>query len=362
MASFDTAPLSGVYVNFSCPELIEIIMGLGQRYPEAVDLEIKKFCLNRVSQKPLESVFIGGFRPNDAALARLLDTSDTLRSTFGFDEATEITVEIQDPNTLADAGILDQLKAAGVNRVSIKIYFPKDVTLQPSQRKTKYDMSRLGAVIRHASAWFENINVDICITDPSKVSAAHCYNFMEKVVTWPVSHVSVYEGSEQSYEQFADVFAWCRDVLCAHGFDQYEFLHFSRNGHEFKGNKVVWDRKAYKGFGWGASSFDGESRMVNESLIKYIERIELGEDPAKTNEKLTPEQMHLEKLMVGLRRKSGIAMQSLLEDLDVNKQENLKNNVSELVNHGLIAHVDERLMFTHNGMLVENQVISKLLV
>ena len=40
---------------------------------------------------------------------------------------------------------------------------------------------------------------------------------------------------------------------------------------ESRHNSVYWERKPYKGFGLGACSFDGQSRLQNEkNLMKYM--------------------------------------------------------------------------------------------
>ena len=96
--------------------------------------------------------------------------------------------------------------------------------------------------------------------------------------------------------------------MARHGLKQYELSNFARTGYECKHNTVYWERKPYKGVGLGACSFDGLLRLQNEkNLMKYMAGIEKHQcSPIISVEQLTQEQVHLEKLMLGLRRAAGI--------------------------------------------------------
>lgn len=363
MNRFNNVPLSSIYLRFSCPEIVEFLFGLQGRYEKALTREIHEFCQGRSKQNPLKALFIGSFRDTPSARALLLDTSGTLSDVFTFDSNTEITVEAEKPALLADEALLKTLKSAGVNRLSIKIYFPKDVTLQPSQRRPRYDVSQLGSFVKHASKWFDNINVDVVI-DQAKVCESKYKTFFEQIVTWPIAHVSLYEKQDKkAAHKENNIFAWSAALLQQHGYYLYDFPHFARHGYESRANAVVWDREPYKGFGWGASSFDGTSRFINnDHVLQYMEQVEAGQDIVKTHETLTPEQIHLEKLMTGLRRVRGMERQELFKGVSQDKHERLAGIVTDLIEHAFICERDGRLLLTPAGMMVENQVISKLLV
>ena len=197
-------------------------------------------------------------------------------------------------------------------------------------------------------------------------------------MTWPITHISVYfltvHENTQLYfkvqanrmtlpsdETMIDLYYWTIDYLQKHGFEQYELSNFAKPGYESRHNTVYWDRKPYKAFGLGASSFDGEHRFQNEkSLMRYLECIERGDDSTSFCETVSPEQAHLEKLMLGLRRRTGVAWNCALEDLTAPKREQFKNRVALLKEEGLLRQKDDRLFLTRSGLVVENEILTQL--
>jgi oxygen-independent coproporphyrinogen-3 oxidase len=157
------------------------------------------------------------------------------------------------------------------------------------------------------------------------------------------------------------LYHWTVDILAKHGFMQYELSNFAKEGYESRHNSVYWDRKPYKAFGLGACSFDGMMRFQNEkNLLRYLEHIEGGHDVTIFTEQLTPAQKHIEKLMLGLRRRAGVGMEAILEDLTKEQQDQFKKKVKVLQHKKLVKKQDGRLMLTPTGLVVENEVITQL--
>ena len=71
-------------------------------------------------------------------------------------------------------------------------------------------------------------------------------------------------------EEVVNAYHWSREFLAKHGFNHYEVSSFARMKKESRHNTTYWERKPYRGFGLGACSFDGTSRLQNEkNLIKF---------------------------------------------------------------------------------------------
>ena len=344
-----------------------------ERYNKALCREIEGFLATYEGSCELDTIFLGGGTPSTYPDNLLLDMSGTLRKTLILKEDGEFTIEIN-PGTVKK----EQLKVwrtAGINRLSIGVQSLKDHVLQKLNRQqTAADVYRL---LSYASDQFSNISVDIILGLPG-VSDEEWKQLVRTVVTWPITHLSVYfltvHENTQLYfkvqanrmelpsdDTMIDLYYWTIDYLQEHGFEQYELSNFAKPGYESKHNMVYWDRKPYKAFGLGASSFDGKNRFQNEkSLMRYLECVEKGTDTMTFCETVTPEQAHLEKLMLGLRRRSGVRWAVALEDLSESKQYRFKGVVASLKERELLREHGDRLFLTRAGLVVENEILTQL--
>ena len=345
-----------------------------ERYHQALCAEIERFLAIYQGPLELDTIFLGGGTPSLYPDNLLLDTFDTLRKTLFLSDTSEVTIEVN-PGTVKKEK-LTAWRNIGINRLSIGVQSLKDSVLRKLNRQqTARDVYDL---LGYAADQFENISVDIMLGLPG-VTRDEWKALLHKLVTWPIKHVSVYfltihEDTQLYFKVKAnrvtlpsdktviDLYNWTVDWLCDHGFEQYELSNFSKPGYESRHNMVYWDRKPYKGFGLGACSYDGVHRFQNEkSLLPYLEGIEHGEDVTMFCETLTPEQIHLEKLMLGLRRRSGVAWRLLLEDFSESKQKHFKKTVTELKKKKLLRECNGQLLLTRAGLVVENEILSQLL-
>ncbi len=344
-----------------------------ERYHQALRKEIELFMDSHQAKITLDSLFIGGGTPSTYPDNLLLDTSDTLRKMVIFRDTSEVTIEVN-PGTVKKEQCTTW-RNAGINRVSIGVQSLNDTVLRRLNRKqTAQDVYSL---LEYVPDYFENISVDIILGLPG-VTHHEWKQLVRELVTWPIKHVSVYfltihENTQLYFKVKANrvrlpsdasminLYEWTVDCLQEHGFEQYELSNFARPGYESIHNSAYWDRKPYKGFGLGACSFDGATRFQNEkSLLPYIEGVEQGKDVTTFWESITPEQVHLEKLMLGLRRRSGISWESVLEDLSEEKQNQFKERVAQLKQKKLMRECDGALLLTRAGLVVENEILSLL--
>jgi oxygen-independent coproporphyrinogen-3 oxidase len=102
-------------------------------------------------------------------------------------------------------------------------------------------------------------------------------------------------------------------VLETAGYIHYEISNFARARHlRSRHNWKYWDHTPYLGIGPSAHSFSGQKRWWNiKSIRKYCSALEAGEFPVEGSEDLTPEQMRLETLALGLRTKDGVEMDAI---------------------------------------------------
>ena len=343
-----------------------------ERYHQALITEIVMFA----EQNPgcsIDTLYLGGGTPSTWPDRLLLDMSGKIRSVFCLDQLREMTIEVN-PGTVR----VEQLniwRQCGINRLSIGVQYADPAILAALNRfQSRQDVQQVLAV---ASNEFDNISVDLMLGLPG-VDAESWYRFVGEVVTWPVTHISLYclmvhEHTPLYYKvergeitlpdegEIADLYCWSIEFLAKHGFIHYEVSNFARQGYESQHNTVYWDRKPYKGFGLGACSFDGSRRFMNEqNLMRYITVVEQGGVPNAFVEQLNCEDVRLEKIMLGLRRTKGICYETLVDGLSSDKQHVIEMKVKQLCNAGLLCLNNDIVSLTTAGFALEQKIIAEL--
>jgi oxygen-independent coproporphyrinogen III oxidase len=338
-------------------------------YHKALIHEIELFIPSAAPERRLKTIYFGGGTPSTYPAELLLDTFAILKKHFEFDQATEVTIEVN-PGTVT-LPLLDAWHQAGINRLSIGVQSLKDVVLKSLNRhQTKKDVEN---VLRDASVYFENLSVDFILGLPG-VSDDEWKLMIQEAMSWPIKHISVYfltvhEDTPLYFkvktnrmtlppdDGTVDLYDWTVDTLQAHGFARYELSNFAKPGFESRHNSAYWDRKNYKGFGLGACSFNGTTRFQNvKNLGKYLELLALNESVVETSEQLTFSQISLEKIMLGLRQSKGLAVADYMKEATPSQQLHFIQGAEKLKISGLIEQADDIIRLTPKGYALENEV------
>lgn len=344
-----------------------------ERYHSALTNEIKEFGNNYSYKLPLDTIYFGGGTPSTYPDHLLSDLFNTLRQFFIFDENTEITLEVN-PGTVQ----VDQLpfwKNLGINRMSIGVQSLNDDVLQKLNRLQK--AVDVYSLLDNAPNYFDNISVDVILGLPG-VSKTEWENLLATIVTWKISHISMYvlevhdttplffsikskKVTLPCDDTVVNAYHWSRDFLAKHGFNQYEISSFAKTEKESRHNTTYWERKPYRGFGLGACSFDGVSRLQNEkNLIKYLESVEQNKYKPTFTETINKNQIYVEKVMLGLRRIKGVCWEEISRELETAQKEKIALTINELQEKKLIVENNGRLQLTPAGLVVENEIITRL--
>jgi len=343
------------------------------RYHDALKKEIDLFAQKVHKKQQLDTIFIGGGTPSTYPSDLLLDMSDKLKGIFDISEETEATIEVN-PGTVSEKQLIFW-RQIGINRLSIGVQSLNNSVLHRLNRLQKAaDVRRL---IKQASSCFESISIDLILGLPG-VSTDEWKGLLQEVVKWPIQHVSIYfltvHKDTRLYFDIQrekvvvptddvqiDLYHWSIDFLAQHGLQQYETSNFSRAGFECKHNNVYWDRMPYKGFGLGACSFDGTTRFQNtKNLSKYLETLESGKETTEFFEKLEPEQVRLEKIMLGLRRTKGLSLEQLFEHASDFQKKMIVKNITWLKQKNYVEELEGRLMLTSRAFVVQNDIVARL--
>lgn len=344
-----------------------------EQYHKALISEIERFAALCPQKLELDTIFFGGGTPSTYPDELLLDISGILKKSFIFTPDIEITIEVN-PGTVRP-GQLALWKQVGINRLSIGVQSLNDTVLKNLNRhQSAADVCSLLDTAQHL---FENMSIDLILGLPS-ITFQEWQNTVKQVVLWPIKHVSIYfltihEHTQLYYrvkrkttvlpcdDQVVDWYWWTRDFLKENGFEQYELSNFARPGFISRHNSVYWDRKPYKGFGLGACSFDGLCRLENEkNLTRYMQLAYEGNEVVVGAERLTDAQVHLERLMLGLRRSKGVSWLEIEQFFPVESHNRLRENLATLKERGLVWQEGEIIRLTPAGLAVENEVVIKL--
>lgn len=344
-----------------------------ERYHQVLKKEILDFSNARQKKLPLSTIFMGGGTPSTYPPNLLLDTFGTLYNVFEIDSNAEISIEVN-PGTVTQEK-LETWKQAGINRLSIGVQSLNDTVLKKLNRHQS--AQSVLELLESAEKLFDNISVDLIVGLPG-ISDVEWKELIEKVVTWPIKHVSMYFLTVHedtplyfgvktqkiilpSDETIVDLYYWTIEKFAQHGIYQYEISNFARENYYSRHNSIYWQRKPYKGVGLGACSFDGRNRLQNEkSLLKYLEGIENNKCVTAFSEELTDKQVWLEVLMLGLRQTKGVLINAVLEPLDEKQKKKFCETLDIMRESKLITYDQDRILLTPAGLSVVNEIIIKL--
>jgi oxygen-independent coproporphyrinogen-3 oxidase len=346
-------------------------------YHEALCKEIELFSdtLSNKNKKPVKTIFFGGGTPSIYPNKLFFDLFVCLKKHFDLSSVQEITLE-SNPIDI-NKNSLELWKSLGINRLSMGVQILDDTIL--ARLKRTQTVQDVYSALSLASNFFSNISVDLIIGLPG-VTNTIWENTIKTLINFNITHISLYfltihektplyfniargiislPSDEQAISQYLSSISF----LEKQGFFQYEISNFSKVGYESKHNLAYWNRCPYRGFGISASSFDGVARFTNiKNLEKYLNTV-LKEKilPVENYETLNQQDILIETLMLGMRQKRGVDLHSVLYLLVGNKKDNFLTNLSRLKAEQLVDELEGRITFTTKGMLLENEVIIRLI-
>ncbi len=320
----------------------------------------KEAALHRGLAGKFNTLYVGGGTPSllsPPQLKKLLGIIETLTGPVA--GLTESTFEAN-PESL-DAEKIALLKEAGLGRVSLGLQAAQDALLKRLGRiAMSGDFLRAYKDLR--AAGFANINADLICGLPGQTVK----DFMDSLA-WLTAlgpeHVSFYAlevhegtpfaaaGVKEEQELAADMYEAGAAALEAAGYAQYEISNFAKPGFEARHNLNYWEQGDYLGLGPSAASYLGGERRANTlNSAEYIKAALAGaEIPLQYRETLTGRARNAERVMLGLRKVSGI---ELPDDIFIE----FKVEVGRLLAAGLIEKSGKLLRIRKDRLYVSNAV------
>jgi oxygen-independent coproporphyrinogen-3 oxidase len=273
------------------------------------------------------TIFFGGGTPSlmePGAVERIIKEID-LR--FGIRKGAEISMESNPAGEKAGEWLAG-VRAAGVNRLVVGVQSLDDRELAFLGRA--HNARQASAFFDRARAsGFHSVGMDLIYGLPGQ-RPADWEKTLEQAVAMNPDHVSIYcleapqgtrlaadiasgktsqpDGDTQAEMYFAAVRA-----LESSGRACYEISNFALPGHECRHNLVYWLGGDYLGVGLSACSYIASERIENERQFeKYAEKVERGERPARSAERLSYPRRLRESAAMALRTSAGFVSPDIL--------------------------------------------------
>lgn len=266
-------------------------------------IEQFKFEIERFQIDKFQTVYIGGGTPSTLSIKNLEKIS-LLISPY-LQDGGEWTIEVN-PNSSSQKW-LESAFQLGVNRISLGVQSFNDRKLKFLGRNhsSKIAIESVENVYR---VGFRNINLDL-IYNTALDTRELLNRDIDILFSLPLTHVSMYSLTLEEGTPFQnrdDVqnenLSLSRELIdrVNEKFPQYEISNF---GNPSQHNLGYWQGENYIGLGSGAVGFLRDRRFYpNKNVERYIEQ------PLKfKEERLSPEDIKLEKLFLGFRSIVGVS-------------------------------------------------------
>lgn len=320
--------------------------------------------------RALRTVFFGGGTPTllpPADLARMLAT---LRTTFGIESGSEISIEAN-PDSV-DHRSLVALREAGFTRVSFGMQSAVPSVLHTLDRT--HDPKRVPEVVAAARDAGLDVSIDLIYGTPGETLDDWARS-LDAALALGTRHVSAYsliveEGTAMHRkiargelppvddDLAADMYLLADERFREAGLAWYEVSNWaSDETHRSRHNLAYWQGGDWWGYGPGSHSHVGGTRWWNvKHPAAYAQRLAEGVSPAHSREVLDDETRHVERVLLETRTVDGLDTEAL--------DSAARERVASLIARGLVdarAALAGRIRLTLDGRLLADAVVRELL-
>ncbi|MBO7540768.1 MAG: radical SAM family heme chaperone HemW [Bacteroidales bacterium] len=348
------------------------------RNPQPVEEYVDALCSeialrkNDLPDEKAETLYFGGGTPSLLSPEMIGKISRALAENFDMSQLQEFTFEANPEQLTKD--YLHQIKALGVNRLSIGVQSFSDTDLKFLNRRHTAQQA-VQALKTAQDSGFDNISIDLIYGIPQSDSWQSNLAIVE---TLDVQHLSCYAltmepgtayarlvekdkiqpcDEETVISQYNTLIQWAKQ----NGFEQYEVSNFCKSGYHSRHNSGYWDGTRYMGFGAAAHSFSGTQRRWNVAdVATYIKGVKDG-TPFSESEELTAADLYNEYVMTALRTAKGVE-KSVLERRFPTFAQHFAEKVRQFVQRGLLTDDGTAFRPTPQGLLMADAMAAESFV
>jgi oxygen-independent coproporphyrinogen-3 oxidase len=310
-------------------------------------------------QEDVTTLYIGGGTPSTLPIHLLQDITTAIASP----RLSEFTLEVNPGDITTE--LLYAWRKMGINRLSIGVQTFNDNLLQLIGRRHTSQQA-IEAVLLAQAAGFDNISIDLMYALPTQTMDMWQED-VEQALQLGVQHISSYgliyeEGTaltqmlEAGDIQVIDedlemaMYDYLVTTLTQQHFVHYEVSNFALPGYESKHNSSYWQNIPYIGLGAAAHSYDGATRQWNiNDMDLYIQQA-LAHQLQPEFEHLNSQQLHTERIMLGLRTKQGVD----IELVNLSKAQ-------PYIEQAMLTIHGNKLVATTQGFHILNRIIEDLI-
>jgi putative oxygen-independent coproporphyrinogen III oxidase len=335
-----------------------------------------EFAARRVPERTVSSVFFGGGTPSLMEPETVKAILDAISTHWNVGNDLEVTLEANP--TSVEAGKFKAFHQAGVNRISMGIQSLNDDHLRALGRR--HSVSEARAAFEIARAEFDRVNFDLIYARQDQELLAWKAE-LNQALAMAIDHLSLYQLTVEVGTAFGDRFArgllrglpsedlsadmyFATQELCeAAGMPAYEVSNHARAGSECRHNLIYWRYGDYLGVGPGAH---GRLTLGGEKLATVCHRApgawldavkKRGHGEAEV-ETLTAADCTNEYVLMSMRLSEGMDLGRYAK---INGAPVSDSKISHLVDIGMVAVQNGRLIATAAGRPVLNAIIVELL-
>ncbi|MEN0134132.1 MAG: radical SAM family heme chaperone HemW [Rhodococcus sp. (in: high G+C Gram-positive bacteria)] len=315
----------------------------------------------------VDTVFVGGGTPSLLGGDGLADVLGAVRSSFGLADGAEVTTESNPESTSPE--FFDRLLAGGFTRISLGMQSAAQHVLKVLDR-THTPGRAVAAALEARAAGFGHVNLDLIYGTPGERDEDLDLS-LDAVLSAGVDHVSAYaliveDGTALARKvRRGELPAPDDDVLASRyeridarlaeaGLTWYEVSNWARDGAACRHNLGYWDGGDWWGAGPGAHSHVGGVRWWNvKHPARYADQLAAGSLPVGGSEQLTAEDVHVERVMLTARLRTGLPVAEL--------DDAAKSAAETVIADGLLVRAGEHLVLTDRGRLLADAVVRTVL-
>lgn len=327
----------------------------------------------------ISSIFFGGGTPSLMPPATIAAVIDAAASHWKFSGDVEITLEANP--TSVEAQKFHDLKAAGVNRVSLGVQSLDDKALTFLGRE--HSANNAKHAIELSQKIFPRSSFDLIYALPEQTPATWRRELTD-ALTLSDGHMSIYQLTIEKGTPFfndwrrgdweipdesvgAELFEITQSIMGGAGLPAYEISNHARPGEESRHNMTYWLSRDYIGIGPGAHGrlARAEGAMAfdqHRNPETWLEAVESQGHGTKNRAAVSPSERLEEALMMGLRLTSGLPREDFRRITGGTIESLLDaNRLNRMMDGGFLELDQTRLRATPSGLLRLNAVLGALL-
>jgi oxygen-independent coproporphyrinogen III oxidase len=336
------------------------------------ELSLRKYFID---SEEINTIYFGGGTPSLLDANEIGDIINDINRHFTVKSDAEITLE-GNPDDLAEIK-LNELRASGINRLSIGVQSFDDTTLELLNRAHNSGTAIQSITFAQKSG-FDNLNIDLIFgIRPDYLPVLK--SDLAIVESLGVQHISTYcltieegtvFGSWSKKGKFQIVpeddsaiqYEYVMDELTRMGYDHYEISNFALPGFESKHNSGYWINEKYLGIGPAAHSYNGVNRFYNISNNSlYIKSLSENKIP-ETVDYLSNNDRINEYIMTSIRTKWGCDLNLLNRKFGFNVSADMLSYIENLSNKGYMIKNDHFIQLTKKGKLIADKIASDMFI